>query len=1672
MRITSNALLALAQPPTENTVGGRNVGPIAALSAVHDCLPERVVVKLVPQALVTAEKQVQLHTGFHHHCAPTETVACGPIRAIGFPAWPIIIDPDNAQHALNLVADLEWARRTAASAPGKVQDRFAELTASLERSVPHFVPALLEELARIFDDNGKSHLAARFFGRARASERTYNIHIDPNRQRVLFQEFAERGVVTAKELTAERTRCIDSWDSTDNAFEYFLQLNVDRIRAGGVPYTNLPRDLAAVGKMYGLKPADTGMRLMHEIRGAGSLRRAPLGFIQALARQLARTRSTHPELIVHLFSVYNPFVDVDEWLRIGEKSGLFDVLDNNTQLCHFWINSIVHDIGDNGIHSELFTAFLLRKSASLRGLHLTVCPQALSLEIIDALLGAGADVEFLDGSKENARSSQMHYKRFWNKSLVVFANEARQKLIPGHCGISTLSSRRDLVIQIIDNTSLKSISREHIDVLIQHGGLGFVAALVAREMVMLKRYGYLLPHLSTLISSFFRVVDTLKNILATPPSCQKSSSYYTSDTLSQFFHYMSQCAQLTAADIAASNLRNGLLTELAWPELERYVVAWNSAVPEDSTDPVPRVQIRESFPGAVAVFGKEVVAVEGDNTIGKATIPAQRYRLISAFYFLNSRSIKSQSTRTKRNGSPSLGVITANNQNELLAAWSDDSAAIVRPASTSRWGWHWDLPKSTVSVPLGTEQSSRLCGSGVISPHQESFDLPDGVVFCDASGNMWRGSYSADRTFVVRRVAPVTAVDIQQEIPPQLVSAQRRVTQLVERDVAKRGALNSDGNVRVRVNYRMSTLLPAPTAGPEYELSGSHERAIPVVDGEVLVASVDVVDRYDAIDSHAVTTGDGGVWWSAEPCVGVAHVAGLTWLIADDVHDKDIHTQLLIPAASRTEAQESITADISYGRLALTVDARGNRHWMHDIPWSVWGNLQLRDAAASQRLRHATAQQLEPLTNIVEAAAQETKKQSTVHKATSTSVSPLCRPNAPAMEAAATFLGTDDQELCASVVQLVKLSCCEARRCASLNTQMQTLIAKLNSTPTTATDTQHADDSDHSSTTATTLADASIVAAEEVSQLAAGLNDRSPRKVQQTNQAKPKQWEWLGAIGLEKALISWATGPFAHPRAPIELAAMLQGLSELGVGSEQWSAATIQWFRLTDQCGKFAVGTRLPTSLPVLTLGLPLRRTAAHTHNWTAHGSQHRILCQASSTELPESVLGVPVEGAPTGAATYGVSTALSSPQLSAWSSRVCELYGKNSGDPATWYEQVKPCVQALCGACALTEAAAIVLFGGGIQPIHLGRDLFDTDYVAQKNAVAEDALRVKSMYSALGLSQAAVARGVAQLNRIDAQTQELLLAAAFDSDVEAIKRIAADLPQSSVPIDDALLAAVDTCCRDAVTTVALAWKLMVPLPKESTLSNMHGLATAVLLHVLIDAHPNNPHGEFYVAQLRRLAEYPIGVAHMENVTELPLRGVMPASPPHSISSGDAFRGLKEGLFDAVITDASSSNIVNSCVWDPRVSTAMVVDAVVDTLRLSTQAATYFLQLLCLVNCTDAKVKTWNEWTKKELDAARAELLQRELVVEGKRARSGRRVFLSGAWLDVAAPNLPMEEWKAPYYLVRWVRESGKAESVVSGCPPLLPPADLFSNAWDRYAGGEVPSLEQIKSTKYRKKSY
>ena len=78
------------------------------LTALHASAPGQAVVRLVPAKLTQAESLMLSVVGI----TPGESKAVGVVRerAAGFPAWPIITDPDNAHHALNLVGELEWAR--------------------------------------------------------------------------------------------------------------------------------------------------------------------------------------------------------------------------------------------------------------------------------------------------------------------------------------------------------------------------------------------------------------------------------------------------------------------------------------------------------------------------------------------------------------------------------------------------------------------------------------------------------------------------------------------------------------------------------------------------------------------------------------------------------------------------------------------------------------------------------------------------------------------------------------------------------------------------------------------------------------------------------------------------------------------------------------------------------------------------------------------------------------------------------------------------------------------------------------------------------------------------------------------------------------------------------------------------------------------------------------------------------------------------------------------------------------------------------------------------------------------------------------------------------------------------------------------------------------------------
>jgi hypothetical protein len=144
---------------------------------------------------------------------------------------------------------------------------------------------------------------------------------------------------------------------------------------------------------------------------------------------------------------------------------------------------------------------------------------------------------------------------------------------------------------------------------------------------------------------------------------------------------------------------------------------------------------------------------------------------------------------------------------------------------------------------------------------------------------------------------------------------------------------------------------------------------------------------------------------------------------------------------------------------------------------------------------------------------------------------------------------------------------------------------------------------------------------------------------------------------------------------------------------------------------------------------------------------------------------------------------------------------------------------------------------------------------------------------------------------------------------------------------------------------------------------------------------------------------------------------------------------------------------------DPARSVPGLVAEVAEARGIGEDAAALYLQLLALPDPTDRNSTRWTGWKPARMKRARAELAATALVVEAKRARAGRGLFLPGAWLALKAPALPVESWKRALYDI-----PGNTATV-----PLLPVPELFTRAWDRVRAGDVPAFEELTTRATRK---
>ena len=281
-------------------VSSAAVSDTVALQArryAHPQFEGRIVVRLVRENLAEVEDLSLGVLGF----TPDGDAGVGHVRnrAIGFPAWPIITDPANSRHALNLVGDLNRAAKLARSKAGPAKELLDELAGRLGNSAPHFLPTFLEEGARIFLRNDNLSYAMQFFNKAREAERVHGLAIDEERHRQVLLEFALAGALSAKELTNESKTLLER---------------------------HAPADMRRLIRAAGADRLEVETGLLSALLGSPAIEHAPTVFWDGYSKPLIQLAKRDESVRQTLLGMAPDRMRPDMWIDVLEATGIADEL--------------------------------------------------------------------------------------------------------------------------------------------------------------------------------------------------------------------------------------------------------------------------------------------------------------------------------------------------------------------------------------------------------------------------------------------------------------------------------------------------------------------------------------------------------------------------------------------------------------------------------------------------------------------------------------------------------------------------------------------------------------------------------------------------------------------------------------------------------------------------------------------------------------------------------------------------------------------------------------------------------------------------------------------------------------------------------------------------------------------------------------------------------------------------------------------------------------------------------------------------------------------------------------------------------------------------------------------------------------------------------------------------
>jgi len=617
------------------------------------------IVRLVPTELLKAEELALASVGLNR--GDDQIVGRTITRAVGFPAWPIITDPDNAQHALNLVRHLEWAKRNAEHNPRRIKERFDELITSLTNSAPHFVPTLLEELSRIFINVGNTNFARQYFGKAREIERAYGITIDAERHAAMFTEFADFGIIGAREFTAEAKSAGERMEP-QAAFDYFLQLSIARSRAGAGAYVGLARDLRKLAKAAGMSAFDADKALIEGIIEFSGFREASAGFFKSVRSSLPKIAAESARCRVALLKGRHRELSIEEYFTILHESGAFaELAADKEDLAEWLVEFIATEYGSSYYYWQRHRSQKLIDAVVLAGDHmagktLPLYSNSTDLDLIDALCANNIvwDLQNINYFRWSDWFDNENYKDSGasrrDLSGITHHDQLRD-LIPGSIPVGLIAGNDNLNL-ILNMPVLRELCHKRLD-------------RCAAERDCLTGFE---PEWN----QFTRTeLQYLTDPRVADINAEAAEKLFSIDPV----------AELQA------RLRNGIVEELTWPAVERSMIRLLAGAPQETA-----VEFFETYPGVAIRFGEKIEIIDGDEVVAHGTVPADAN--VDAIYQVGDH----------------VATFYHPNYRKYYSCWSGEA-----PVLNGKLNYYSTIPDSN-SLPT---PEGRLTGYGMLSyPNQ------------------------------------------------------------------------------------------------------------------------------------------------------------------------------------------------------------------------------------------------------------------------------------------------------------------------------------------------------------------------------------------------------------------------------------------------------------------------------------------------------------------------------------------------------------------------------------------------------------------------------------------------------------------------------------------------------------------------------------------------------------------------------------------------------------------------------------------------------------------------------------------------------------------------------------------------------------------------------------------